>query len=282
MSGSAWDRGSDTEPPSYVREMLFSQTNLNAFLASLAGGALLALPLGLAGFAIPLVLFGAGDAIAALFIPYSPKFRERIDIKHRRLRREAITAHLSREISRRTDSEDTRWGVHQRLRERAQSLREAKEVPGGAQITRQDVERMDDATLDYLALWLAALSLSERLRSLDERDLRRRLAESQKRLEDAPTDRTIAKAKADIEQLLERRQRLAARRTVVETALLALPDAVEEIFQAALTSPTAGEIGRKLQEAVDRLEVEEELEASFNQEMEELQPAARRRVAAKT
>src|SRR5687768_1410569 len=106
MSGSAWDRASDAEPPSYVREMLFSQTNLHAFLATLAGGALLAIPLGLGGLAIPLVLFGAGDAIAAMFIPYSPKFRERIDTKHRRARREAITAHLSREISRRTDSDD--------------------------------------------------------------------------------------------------------------------------------------------------------------------------------
>lgn len=281
MSGSVWDRDSDAQPPSYAREMLLSQTNLNALLVALAGGALLALPLGLAGFAIPLVLFGVGDAIAAMFISSSPKFRERIDTKHRRLRGEAITAHLTREIGRRTDSNDARWDVHHRLHERAQSLREAKEVPGGAQITRQDVERMDDATLDYLALWLAALSLRERLCSLDESELRRRLAESSERLEEFPDDRTLAKVKADIEQLLERRQRLATRRTVVETALLALPDAVEEIFQAALTSPTAGEIGRKLQEAVDQLAIEEELEASVNQEIEALQLTARRRVAAK-
>ena len=53
---------SEAEPghegePSYLKEMLFSQTNINALLCTLAGSALLAVPFGWAGVALPLVFF---------------------------------------------------------------------------------------------------------------------------------------------------------------------------------------------------------------------------------
>ncbi len=66
-----WHRGLDEDKPSYLGEMLLSQTNINLGLATLAGAAVAAIPLGLAGAAIPLVLFGAGEAIASMFVPSS-------------------------------------------------------------------------------------------------------------------------------------------------------------------------------------------------------------------
>jgi hypothetical protein len=78
---------------------------------------------------------------------------------------------------------------------------------------------------------------------------------------------TLRKAKADLEELVERGERLKRRKTVVDTSLLALPDAVEEIYTAAITSPTAGDVASRLQEAVDRLHVEQELDSKLDAEL---------------
>jgi hypothetical protein len=279
-SSSIWDRGTAEEKPSYVKEMLFSQTNVNTVLACLAGSALLAIPLGLAGFAVPMVLVGAGEAIASLFVPSARTFREKVDRKYRCQRRELMAAHLRREITRRAEESDPNWGVHQRLVERAKSLREMWMTHTSQTMTERDVERMEDASLDFLALWLANLSIYDRLKALNETDLQRRVAELRKRLEREPENRSLEKAKDDIEELLSRRHRLIARRAGVEAALIALPDAVEEIYQAAFTSPAASDVGGRLQEAVDRLHVEEELEQSFKDELEGVLPPLAPRAAA--
>ena len=55
--------------PSYVREVLTSQTNLYAGLGSLALGVVLSIPFGFGIGALPLIAFAAGDILAALHIP---------------------------------------------------------------------------------------------------------------------------------------------------------------------------------------------------------------------
>ena len=45
----------------------------------------------------------------------------------------------------------------------------------GTTLTERDVERMEDAAFDFLTLWLASLSIEERLASLKKADLDRRL-----------------------------------------------------------------------------------------------------------
>ena len=49
--------------------------------------------------------------------------------------------------------------------------------------------------------------------------------------------------------------------------MIGLPDAVEEIYTAAITSPTAGDVASRLQEAVDRLHIDEELDSKLDAEM---------------
>ena len=279
-SGSIWDRSDAEENPSYVREMLLSQMNVNIILGTLASSALLAIPLGLAGFALPLVLISAGEAIASMFIPSSSTFREKVNKKYRRKRRDAISRHLQQEIDNRTDSDDPNWGVHSRLIERAASLREMWAVRPTQTMTERDVERMEDAPLDFLALWLANLSIYDRLKSLNEMDLQRRLADLVKRLEHDRENHSLQKAKGDIEELLSRRRRLISRRAAVEAALLSLPDAVEEIYQTALTSSSTDDSSARLQEAVDRLHVEEQLEESFKDELGDVLPALGRNATA--
>lgn len=252
--------------------MLTHPININLGLLSAAAATFLSIPFGLAGFTLPLLAFGAGDAIASMFIPSSATFRNKVDRKWKLRRRLAATEHLQREIARRAPDRDPRWDVHARLRERIESLGEMiRHRQSG--IAERDIDRLEDASVDYLGLWLADLSMVERQKQVDENQIEKRIAELGQRIESGAADaRSLQKARSDLEELLIRHRRLASRKAAVEAAILSLPDAVEEIYHAVVTTPTAGEGGARLQEAIDRLRLEEELESSYGAEIRELLP----------
>jgi hypothetical protein len=262
--------------PAYLKEMLVSQTNINAFLGTLATGALLAVPFGWAGVALPLVFFIAGELIAALFVPSSSSFRHAVDRKHSLRRRQAAHQHVREEITRRTEGTHPNWSVFERMLQRAKSLREMLKFRGTGVISEREVERMEDAAYDFLSLWLASFSIHERLASLKKADLDRRLETLERESREVARgggagDRgSFERAKADLQELVARRERLISRRAAVDAAILALPDAVEEIYQSAITAPIAGDVERRLQDAVDRLNIEAELEQSTREELDEL------------
>ncbi len=280
MSELAPPEGKQPEETSYLKEMLYSQTNINVFLTTLASSAFLSFPYGWAGAALPLVLFAAGELIAAMFIPSSGSFRHAVDRKYRLRRRQAAQAHIRDEISRRADASNPNWSVFERMLQRAASLREMLKFRGTT-LTERDVERMEDAAFDFLTLWLASLSIQERLASLRKADLDRRLeAVDRDAGEDAGGDRaSFDRARADLQELITRRQRLSSRRAAVDAAILALPDAVEEIYQATITAPIAGDVERRLQDAVDRLNIEAQLEQSYREELDGLPIKVARKVA---
>jgi hypothetical protein len=259
-------------PPSYLWAMLSHPLNINLGLLSAVAATFLSIPFGLAGFTLPLLAFGAGDAIASMFIPSSATFRNGVDRKWKLRRRQLATEHLQREIARRARERDPRWDVHTRLRERIQSLGEMiRHRQSG--IAERDIDRLEDASVDYLGLWLADLSMVERQAQVDETQIEKRITELGQRIEAGAADaRSLQKARSDLEELLIRHRRLASRKVAVEAALLSLPDAVEEIYHAVVTTPSAGEGGARLQEAIDRLRLEEELESSYGAEISELLP----------
>jgi hypothetical protein len=260
-------------PPSYINAMLLSPTNLTLGAGVLATAAFLSIPFGLPGLVLPLLAFGAGEAIAAMFIPASPTFRAKVDHAHKLKRRNQAEHHLRSEIMQRADNNDRRWQIYSGLRERVASLRQI----GLAQrsgLSERDLDKIEDTGLDFLGLWLAELSMRERQRSVDERDLTRRIESLDQRLKaGADDDRSLRKAKSDLEELLLRHRRLASRKAAVEAAILSLPDAVEEIYQAVITQSAAGG-GPKLNEALERLRLEEELEQSYGQELAAIAPSA--------
>lgn len=263
--------------PSYLKEMLLHPLNINLGMGALALGGLLALPLGLPGFVLPVLGFAAGEAIAAMFIPASARFRHAVDTKYRKTRRFHALEHLRQEIFKRTGPDHPRWRIYARLCERIASLREMARHRRSV-VTERDMEKLEDATLDYLGLWLADLSMAERQRAVDEKQIRRQLEDLDRRLQGHSADkRSLAKARSDLEELLVRHERLASRKLAVEAALLALPDAVEEIYHAMVTLPASGEDGAKLQEAIERLRLEQELEATYDSEVRALLPQAQAR-----
>lgn len=273
-----WHRGLDEDKPSYVTEMLKTQTNITAGLAALATAAVAAIPLGLAGAAIPLVLFGAGEAIASMFVPSSQTFRNLVDRRQRAKKRAAFVEHLRKQIERLAMRDDDNWGVYQRMLDRAASIRDLMKHRKDV-ISERDLERLEDASMDYLSLWLTQLSISDRLDSLGSSGLNKQLHQTEERLKKNPGDVTLRKAKADLDELVKRAERLARRKTVVDTALVGLPDAVEEIYTAAVTSPTAGDVASRLQEAVDRLHIDEELDSKLDAELGDIPMALPPRAA---
>lgn len=277
----AWNRGSEEEQPSYLWAMLTTPLNVNLFLATLASSTFLSIPYGAPGVILPLLAFAAGEAIAAMFIPSSSTFRAKVDLKLKLKRREAAAMHLRGEIARRCTEHDPRWDIYRNLQERVRSLREMGSHRRSA-LSEKDLERIEDTGIDFLGLWLAELSMEERQDSVKERDVERRIAEITARIEKGAEDeRSLRKARSDLEELLLRHRRLASRKSAVEAALLSLPDAVEEIYQAIITNSAAAEGGVRLTEAIERLRLEEELESSYGAEIEKLvQPAAARVIGA--
>ncbi len=276
-----WHRGLDEDKPSYLTAMLLTQTNINVGLATLAGAAVAAIPLGLAGAAIPLVLWGAGVAIASMFVPSTQTFRNYVDKQHRAQKRAAFVAHLRAQIDQLTQRNHDNWDTYQRMTERAESITDLRKHRKDV-ISDRDLERLEDAALDYLSLWLTQLSIDDRLDALGASGVNKQIYAVEEKLKRNADDLRLRKAKADLDELVKRAERLNRRKTIVDTALLALPDAVEEIYHAAITSPTAGDVASRLQEAVDRLHIEEELDHNLDAELDDLPVRARIPAAAAT
>jgi hypothetical protein len=269
---SQWKTQSET--PSYLWEMLSSQGNIYTGLSAAAIGTVISIPFGLAVGLIPLVLFAAGEAIAAMFVPNSMTFRSRVDRKYRRRRRENVRRHLLDELSRRLPEDADEFSVYRRMLERIQSLR-ALAANRSSSLTESDVERLDDACVDYLALLLAKCIAEERRQGMDSRALELRAEQIRSQLDNARNlgdRRSLQKALDDVETLIKRYRRLEHRKTAIDTALLAMPDTLEEIYHNMITNPNASNAADYLQSAVERLRLEEELDYAVATEVDAVTP----------
>ena len=266
-----WE-GNEEEAVSYLKEMLAHPTSGWGLLGALGIGALLSIPLGLGVGFIPLLLFAAGESIAALFVPNSPVFREKIDRKKRAERREQFRRHLVGKIEAKVGGDHPHWSVYRRMRERHASLGEIASNRETS-LTPYDVERLDDATVDYLGLWLARLVMSERRGTLDDRGIQGRIESIDRQIEatSAAIERKrLAKARQDLQRILRRRESLTARETAVEATMLSMSDTFEEVYQRVMTDPNSTDIARELQGAVERLGIEEEIDFAVEEELGDL------------
>lgn len=277
-----WESANSEENISYLKEMVAHPVSVYGGLGALMAGAVLSIPLGLGFGAIPVLAYTAAQGIAALFIPDSPVFREKVNRRKRVERREAARAHLQEELERRSSREFE--DDYLRMRERLGSLREMVQS-GRVALTETDLERLDDATVDFLGLWLARLVMRERFDSVDENRVRGQLRTLTQQLEqELPPveERRLRKAQEDLERILERRQGLRARAAAVEAAMLSMSDTFGEFYQRLTANPNAAELGSALDDAVARLQVEEQLDLAVEAELGELFTQRARAAASKT
>lgn len=263
--------------PSYLSAMLGSQTNVYAGLGSLAASALLSIPFGFGIGAIPLIVFAAGELIAAMYVPALPTFREQVDRRRRAAERHATRSSLLTEIEGRTQRRGfytQNLQTYQRLAERVASLyRHAEARPG--QLSTRDVERLDDASIEYLCLWLALLTMDERASAVNMYDVEERITALDREAKTpAPgTDlRQLQKARADYLAILERHHRMGSRKRALEAAMLSMPDQVEEIYQTIMTTPATEDGGIKLEDALAKLRLQEDIEAELAGDLAEAVP----------
>lgn len=253
------------EKPPYLREWLTSQGNVYAFLGSVAAAAVLSIPFGFGVGAIPLIAFAAGELIAGMYVPSSITFRDKVDRRYREAARNATRAHMVEEISRRMPGEarmDRTFGTYDRMTERVNSLYQLV-ADRRTQLSASDVEKLDDATIDYLCVQLALLIIDDRSAAVDPADIERRVAAIDRELaakQPGTDERQLIRARNDYLALASRHRRMVSRRAALEAALIAMPDQMEEIYQAIITAPTSHELGAKLSDAVANLRLREDIE----------------------
>lgn len=258
---------------SYLKEMLAHQYNIYGALGSAAAASVLAIPLGIGPALIPLLAYGAGTTIAALFVPGSPKFQEAVDRRKRLEAREGARAHLISEITKRVGNEHYNWPVYNRMIERRDALRRAAAVRENA-ITEQDVDRLDDATVDFLGLWLGRIAIQERNQAFSEPKLQARidgLGVEIEATEQPENKRRLIKARSDLVGLVKRRQEMRTRDAAAEATMLSMSDTFDEVYQRVMANPTSEDVVQtELRSAVDRLDIEEELDHVLYGEVEAL------------
>lgn len=267
---SRWS-GSSQNRRSYLWEMLAHKYNVYGLLSSVAIGTFLSIPLGLGPALIPILGYSAITSIAALFVPGSRSFQENVDRQKRSHAREATRGHLLAELRKRLGDNHTFFGVYHRLIERRDSLR--KMAQDHQAISIEDIERLDDATVDFLGLWLGRTAIAERHRAFDEGQLKGRIADLTAQIESLPEDdnrKRLLKAKSDLETLVRRRQEMRTRDAAAEAAMLSMSDTFDEVYQRIVSSPSPADsaAAADLRSAVDRLNIEEELDTVLYDEVE--------------
>jgi hypothetical protein len=263
----------EQQKPPYLREWLTSQGNVYAFLGSTAAAAVLSIPFGFGIGALPLIAFAAGEVIASMFIPASITFRDKVDRKYQQQARQNARNHLLDEISRRApdgQKYDQTLDIFARMRQRIDSL---YRLAGdhGSQFSERDIDKLDEASMDYLYARLALLVIEDRAASIDLRQIDERLRGIERELAAPPAGadiRQLQKARADYQALAARHRRMLSRRTALEAAVLSMPDQMEEIYQMIVVAPRSQELGVKLTEAVGNLRLREEIEGEVAADLE--------------
>lgn len=265
------------QEPSYLREMLSSEGNIYALLGSVATAAVLSIPLGFGVGAIPLIAFAAGEAIAAMYVPSLSTFRAAVDRRHRQAVRGATRENLIDEIMRRSRTQphfEQIMRSYRRMSEHVDSLY-GLAADSRTQLSSPDVEKLEDAGLEFLCVHLALLIVDDRAASIDPREISQRIEAIERDLA-APQPgadvRALQKARSDYQGLLVRYSRMLSRKTVLEAAVLAMPDQMEEIYQNIVTAPTADGLGVKLADALESLRLQEDIETELAQDLSEAVP----------
>lgn len=251
--------------PSYLGAFLKHPSNRVALLAAGVVGIFASIPLGWAGLAVVGVVALGTEILAALAIPSLPSFQASVDrAQHQQMRAQRRLQLLS-EIS---NYGDTRaLDTYQHMASRVQALYRTADDKRST-LTRADVDKLEDLTIDYLGLSAVNLSLKQRKDSTSEDAITKRISSIQAQLQNTslPEDeqRQLRTALAEYTEVLQRSRRLAARRSALEATLISLPDKMEEVYQLVITSPYSTDMGGKLEDSLSRLRIAEEVAAEFD------------------
>lgn len=259
---------SERTTTNYLGEMLKSGTTVTTGAAALALGGVLAIPLGLSGFLLPLVAATAGITLAGIFVPALPGYRSRVDARKRKEARAKIRRHLVDSLVYRAGEKHPNWDNLERMEDRIADYFAFKHA-ASEELASTDAERLMDAPNSYLSLWASQLSLRERLAKLEKAGLPSRIKALEGDVASKPGNANLLKALGDLKTLQARRSILATKENAVEAAMLSLPDAVDEVTHGAYGAAQTEQALGRLRSAVSELNITEEIEQQLQVEMGE-------------
>ena len=257
--------GTVNPKPSYLGAFFLHPYNQSALLASGVAAIFASIPWGWSGVALVGVLALGMEILAALAVPELPPFRAWVDrdLRHRgrvQRQRQLIAELTEYGDSRSLNTYQQMWSRVQALYQTAQDRRTT--------LTREDVEKLEDLTVDYLGLCAVNLSLRQRKDTSNEDLAVQRIASLKSLLDNKnlPEDeaRPLRAALAEYTEVMQRSRRMAVRRSTLEATLVSMPDKMEEIYQLVITSPYSTEMGSMLEESLSRLRIAEEVAAEFD------------------
>jgi len=250
--------------PSYLGAFLKHPNNRVALLACGVAAIFASIPFGWTGLALVGVVALGSEVLAALAIPGLPSFRASVDRAQHQQARAQRRIQLLAELSNYGDT--SAMATYQHMYGRVQALYQAV-GDSRTTLTRQDVEKLEDLTVDYLGLCAVNLSLRQRKDHASEDVVVKRIASIQAQLQNPalPEDevRQLRSALAEYTEVMNRSRRLAVRRSALEATLISMPDKMEEVYQLVITSPYSTDMGGKLEESLSRLRIAEEVAAEF-------------------
>lgn len=250
--------------PSYLGAFLKHPTNRMALLACAVAAIFASIPFGWTGLALVGVVALGTEVLAALAIPGLPSFRAWVDREQHHEARAQRRLLLLNELSNHGDS--NALATYQHMISRVQAL---YQTAGDSRttLTRQDVEKLEDLTVDYLGLCVVNNSLKQRKDHASEDVVLKRIVSIQTQLKNPalPEDemRQLRSALTEYTEVMNRSRRLAVRRSTLEATLMSMPDKMEEVYQLVITSPYSSDMGSKLEESLARLRIAEEVAAEF-------------------
>ena len=253
------------DKPNYLGAFLKHPSNLTALLAAGCAAIFASMPMGWAGLGLVGAVALGTEALAALAIPSLPSFKAWVDRQEHHQARSQRQTRLLAELGQLGDK--NALATYRHMCSRVQALY-ATAGDARTTLTRQDVDKLEDLTVDYLGLCVAHLSLRQRKDGPSEDLLTQRIAHLQGQLQNThlPEDeaRQLRSALGQYTESLQRARRLAGRRSALEATLLSLPDKMEEVYQLVITSPYSSEMGSKLEDSLARLRIAEEVAAEFD------------------
>lgn len=255
-------------------------------------------------WAIPIfaVIYLGLVGVAVMFLPDIMVFRAWVDKVKRAEQREAVRTRLRAMI----DGQGSRiheghhhqggWvgnpvrtqfqshgADYQRMMNRLQSLKELAGDPRNP-INDADIERLEDATIDYLRMFHAHLSLQQRLANSDgEGRVQTQLSSVETQLQAQglanAERRRLEKSRTELLKLQDQRKRVPGQLAAAEAQLTTMSETFEELFHRITANPQGTSASAYLDEAASRLAAEEEISMAVEEEMGELSDLTKYRAA---
>lgn len=236
-----------------------------ALLAATCAALFASIPYGWAGLALVAVIALGSEVLAALGIPELPPFKAWVDREHRQQTRAQRQSRLLDELASLGDSNSL--ANYRHMVSRVQALYMTASDTRTT-LTHDDVEKLEDLTVDYLGLSVVNLTLKQRKDRASEELVVNRIAGIQTQLQKPglpdEEQRQLRNALAEYTEVMNRSRRLAVRRSALEATLISMPDKMEEVYQLVITSPYSTDMGGKLEESLARLRIAEEVAAEFD------------------